>query len=1176
VAVVSGAANATAAEATAGAVTVSAENGSSLAVTFTNGIHSVTKTVTATGSAQTIALASGDLTTLGDGTISVSAVATDTAGNPSTAGTGSFVLDTVTPVVASSGAVSAHDSNNDSTYNVTDTITIRFSEAVDVSKVTLANITPSNSHNFGTGAAIAADNASNGFASSFTITLGTGSTIAGSDTLTIAPANIVDTAGNAAVASAVFTLPATIGAPTIAIAATLAVDNIVNATEDNSVTISGTTDAENGQTVTVHLSDAGSAHTVTTTATALGGAWTAAAADISAFTNGNITVTADVTNLAGNPAIQATKNITLDNVAPTVTSVIDNVGGVANAATATIAYTYTFSEAVTGLTAVDFTATNGTVSSVTGSGTTWTVNVTPTSGVASGNISLALAAGAVTDTALNPNAANTNNAQAIDTLAPTLTSSSPADNANPVPINSNIVLTFGENVTAAATGNIVISNGSDTRTIAASDTTQVSINGGIVTINPTTNLNSSSAYNVLIDSGALIDSAGNPYAGISNPTALNFTTAAPDITPPVLLDTSFVPGSNTVLSLKFSENVMLGSGGTPTVLLNGTTDIMSMGTPSIVGDTITVTFTGVTTTSSDYILISAPTNSITDLAGNSAASAVIVAASNNNSTIDLSTLQAILPLQYSGMIVYGSTGDDTITGTNNMEYIIGGEGKDIINTGWGNDVIDLSETAPAQDIVMVASNNGGNSGLSSPDTVYYFDTTSATVANHDALGFATAQIAINKAAAAVGAPVGPDQIDSYSIANGIISFYTNPGSTFIPVTINSNNLTDAITLIKNSAYAVGDITGIKFDSDNNGSVDSLLVFQKGDNNNVDELLIALASLSNIGTVQLGTSAGANVVQIVDKIGPNINGVSFLNNHQLTLSASEIVASTTLTDAANTQMYIGTGSTLGTGFDASITGTNSAALTIDTSTHTFTTSQYIVVANTGNPTLTDAAGNHTNMFDTVGGGFVLGNTATASIDISTALPTGDYTIFNMLTGVNSTLVGNGGNNNIEGGGYNDTITGGAGADQMRGNGGHDTFIFHAGDSTAVVWHNTNTAAGLNNGDTFTFANGADTIDMWNLMSGDKSTMVLDAGLTLGTLNSSNGTVGDNQYALVNGWFDYASNVFNVQSTGGNATMVVYDGNNAVGTTTQTAFVMTNVNSMITFDTSVAHTISYTVI
>jgi hypothetical protein len=44
------------------------------AVTFTNGIHTVTKTVTSTGSAQAVTLKSEDLTTLTGGTISVSAI----------------------------------------------------------------------------------------------------------------------------------------------------------------------------------------------------------------------------------------------------------------------------------------------------------------------------------------------------------------------------------------------------------------------------------------------------------------------------------------------------------------------------------------------------------------------------------------------------------------------------------------------------------------------------------------------------------------------------------------------------------------------------------------------------------------------------------------------------------------------------------------------------------------------------------------------------------------------------------------------------------------------------------------------------------------------------------------------------------------------------------------------
>jgi hypothetical protein len=92
---------ATAAEATAagGVVTVTGEAGDSISVTFTNGVHTVTKTVTGTGSAQAVTLTSGDLTTLTDGTISVSATQTDAAGNvqAAAAATTGFVLDTTAP-----------------------------------------------------------------------------------------------------------------------------------------------------------------------------------------------------------------------------------------------------------------------------------------------------------------------------------------------------------------------------------------------------------------------------------------------------------------------------------------------------------------------------------------------------------------------------------------------------------------------------------------------------------------------------------------------------------------------------------------------------------------------------------------------------------------------------------------------------------------------------------------------------------------------------------------------------------------------------------------------------------------------------------------------------------------------------------------------------------------------
>ena len=120
----------------------------------------------------------------------------------------------------------------------------------------------------------------------------------------------------------------------------------------------------------------------------------------------------------------------------------------------------------------------------------------------------------------------------LDATAPTLSSSSPSDNATGVAVGANIVLTFNENV-QAGTGNIVISNGSsDTRTIAIGDG-QVSISGAVVTINSTANLSSSTSYYVQVASTAIEDTSGNAYAGISDTTTLNFTTvdtAAPTAT----------------------------------------------------------------------------------------------------------------------------------------------------------------------------------------------------------------------------------------------------------------------------------------------------------------------------------------------------------------------------------------------------------------------------------------------------------------------------------------------------------------------------------------------------------------------------------------------------------------------------------------------------------------------
>ena len=114
-----------------------------------------------------------------------------------------------------------------------------------------------------------------------------------------------------------------------------------------------------------------------------------------------------------------------------------------------------------------------------------------------------------------------------DSTAPTLSSSTPADNATCVAIDANIILNFSENVDAES-GNITIKKTSDNSTIETIDVTSNQVTGSCtsqITINPSSNFIGSTEYYVLIDASAFDDYSSNSYAGISSTTALSFTTA---------------------------------------------------------------------------------------------------------------------------------------------------------------------------------------------------------------------------------------------------------------------------------------------------------------------------------------------------------------------------------------------------------------------------------------------------------------------------------------------------------------------------------------------------------------------------------------------------------------------------------------------------------------------------
>ena len=331
---------ATAAEATAasGVVSVNAEPGSSVAVTFTDSAspaHSLVKTVISTGTAQGVTLDSANLgfgiASLQDGSITVSASATDAAGNTSAPGRGSFTLDTSAPAApalalatgvdggataaeatASSGVVTVNAESNS-------TVLLTFSDSA--SHMLIKTL-------IGTGSAAGVTLDSTDLGS------GTASLQDGSITVS---ASATDFAGNVSLAgSSSFTLDtAKPDPPTLARGMGVTRDATLVEAQAGAVTVN----AELGSSVAVTFSDS-SNHSVIKLLTSSGSALavTLDSSDIgsgaSQLQDGSITVTATATDAAGNVSnAGSNSSFTLDTHAPAA-PVLAQGSGVSDGATA--------------------------------------------------------------------------------------------------------------------------------------------------------------------------------------------------------------------------------------------------------------------------------------------------------------------------------------------------------------------------------------------------------------------------------------------------------------------------------------------------------------------------------------------------------------------------------------------------------------------------------------------------------------------------------------------------------------------------------------------------------------------------------------------------------------------------------------------------------------------------
>ena len=241
------------------------------------------------------------------------------------------------------------------------------------------------------------------------------------------------------------------------------------------------------------------------------------------------TITTGVKDLAGN-ALAANYNFSfttgaaLDITAPTVTLTdpTNNATGVATSKAVGV----TFSEALTASTvsASTFTLKQGTTTvagTVTYTGTKATF--TPSSALAASAIYTATITTGVKDLVGNALAANYTfnftTAAAADVTAPTVSSTSPLNNATAVALNKAVTVSFSEAMTSSTISASTFTLKQGTTAVAGS----VTYSGTTATFTPSAALTAGTVYTATITTGAK-DLAGNALAAS---TSVSFTTVAP-------------------------------------------------------------------------------------------------------------------------------------------------------------------------------------------------------------------------------------------------------------------------------------------------------------------------------------------------------------------------------------------------------------------------------------------------------------------------------------------------------------------------------------------------------------------------------------------------------------------------------------------------------------------------
>ena len=519
----------------------------------------------------------------------------------------------------------------------------------------------------------------------------------------------------------------------------------------------------------------------------------------------NTGVTGVSNGLAGS-GTSTSNNYAVDTVRPTATVAVAspglNLGG-------SSVVNITFSEAVTGFSLADMTASNGTLSSLTTSDNIhWTATFTPTAGVTSGTNVITLDNTLYTDTSTNVGTGTTtSNNYTIDTVRPTasVVIANPALNIGGT---SLVTITFSEAVTGFTNADLTIANGTLT-SVTSND-------GGITwtgTFTPSASITDATNL-ITLNNAGIADLAGNAGSGTTDSNNYTIDTARPTATI-VVANPALKIGDTSLVTFTFSEAVT-GFTNADLSVANGT---LSAVTSNDGGITWTGTFTPSASLTDATNLITLDNTGIADMAGNAGSGTT----DSNNYAIDTARPTATIVVADSALKI-GETSlvtftfSEAVTGFTNADLTIANGTLSAVTSNDGG-ITWTGTFTPSASITdttnLITLNNtgiadlAGNAGSGTTDSNNYtIDTarpTATIVVANPALKIGDTSLVTFTFSEAVTGFTNAD----LSVANGTLSAVTSNdgGITWTGTFTPSASLTDATNLITLDNTGIADMAG---------------------------------------------------------------------------------------------------------------------------------------------------------------------------------------------------------------------------------------------------------------------------------------------------------------------------------------------------------------------------------